>query len=235
MIRRILATIVFLVATVILSVLSIPAALVDRSGRLYCAMARVWSRIFLALFGLRVVVRGAGHLSKSEHYIFAANHSSYTDIPAVFVAIPKDIRLVLRHTLTKIPIWGWSLWASPFLIIDRGNAVKAKRTLNAAVTKIKAGASVLLFPEGTRTHDGTLQAFKRGAFHLAYESGAKVVPVHIHGTFDVLNRFERLPRSNMTITVTIGKPLSVDTSIDGDRNREMDLMQRTEEAVRLHA
>lgn len=231
-IRRILATFVFLIWTGVCSIVSIPAALVDRSGHLFCVVSRIWARFFHILFDITIEVHGVSHIKTDENYIFAANHSSYTDIPAVLVAIPKDMRLVMRNTLTRIPVWGWSMLASPYLIINRTNAVQAKRTLGKAVEKIREGANVLLFPEGTRTHTGKLQPFKRGAFHLAYEGGSKVVPVHIAGSFELLNRFDRIPHSHRRIIVHIGKPLSVDTTIEGDRNREMDLMRRTEEAVR---
>jgi 1-acyl-sn-glycerol-3-phosphate acyltransferase len=226
MIRRILASVAFVIVTVLLSIVSIPAALIDRSGKLYSILARLWSRIFHALFAIKIVVLGAEHISKNEHYVFAANHSSYTDIPALFVAIPKDIRLVLRHTLTRIPIWGWSLLVSPFIIINRSNAAESKRTLLRAVETIRAGASVLLFPEGTRTPNGKLQEFKRGAFHLAYASGAKVIPVSISGTFELLPRTERLPKTHRTVTVMIGAPIEVSAQIEGDRDKEIDLMMR---------
>ncbi|HYM19731.1 MAG TPA: lysophospholipid acyltransferase family protein [Candidatus Kapabacteria bacterium] len=229
--RSIIAATVFIVVTIIFSIISIPAALVDRSGRTYCVVARLWSRIFLTLFDISVSVNGSENVLTSEHYVFAANHSSYTDIPVLFVAIPKDVRLVLRHTLTRIPIWGWALLVGPFIIINRASAPKAKKSLNRAVEIIKGGASVLLFPEGTRTHDGKVQSFKRGAFHLAYESGAKVIPVSVRGTFDVMTRFDKLPKTHKHVTVTIGKPLSVNTNIEGDRDREMDLMKRAEEVV----
>jgi 1-acyl-sn-glycerol-3-phosphate acyltransferase len=118
------------------------------------------------------------------------------------------------------------------IIIDRSNPTKAKRTLEDAAIVIHDGASVLLFPEGTRTHDGNIQPFKRGAFQMAYKSGAEVVPVTIKGTLEFLSRTDTLPKMGKGITITIGKPLQVDSSLPTDRDREADLMRRTEEAVR---
>jgi len=230
---RIVSLILFVLVTVILSVLSIPVAVLDRSGKGYLFLARFWSKIFLLLYGAKLKVIGVENIKEGKPYVFCANHSSYTDIPVLFAGIPIDVRLILRKSLTRIPIWGWALLASPMIIIDRSNPTKAKRTLEDAAKIISNGASVLLFPEGTRTHDGNTQPFKRGAFQMAYKSGAEVVPVTIKGTFEFLPRTEKLPKMGSHITVTIGKPLHVDNSLPTDRDREADLMRRTEEAVRL--
>lgn len=229
---RIVSLILFILVTIVLSIVSIPAAILDRSGKGYLFLARVWSKIFLFLFGAKVTVHGTEHLSKDKPYVFCANHSSYTDIPVLLASIPIDVRLILRKSLTRIPIWGWALLASPMIIIDLSNPSKAKRTLEKAAQVIRGGASVLLFPEGTRTRDGNLQPFKRGAFQMAYKSGVEVVPIILKGTFEFLPRTENLPNRGSHITVTIGKPLHVDTSLSTDREREAGLMRRTEEATK---
>jgi 1-acyl-sn-glycerol-3-phosphate acyltransferase len=231
MARSVIATVFFLVITIALSLLSIPISILDRSGRLYLWFTRVWGKIFLMLYGIKISVSGLENINKKEHYVYVSNHSSYTDIPILFAAIPYDLRLILRSTLTKIPIWGWALLLSPMIIINRSNAAKAKKTLTQAAAIIRGGASVLLFPEGTRTSTGQLQAFKRGAFHMAYESGANVIPVAIKGSFDILPRTGKLPRTNLSGSVLVGEPLEIQMSIAGEREREMDLMRRAEAAV----
>jgi len=230
-VRSIIATIIFLVITIVLSIISLPFAIIDRSGKSYLWFARIWAKIFLALYGIRLKVEGVHHISKSEHYVFASNHTSYADIPAILGGIPHDIRLVLRSSLTLVPIWGWALLVSPMIIINRSSPAKAKRTLAGAVQKIRDGASVLLFPEGTRTPDGRLQEFKRGAFHIAYQSGAKVLPVALIGTYDVLPRQKKMPKSGMNVIVRIGAALEADSTLVSDREKEMDLMKQCEAAV----
>ncbi len=233
-VRQIVASILFIAITIVLSVLSVPVAFIDRSGKLYCALARFWSRIFCVLYGVKVRVTGSEYLAKGSNYVFIANHSSYTDIPVLLLSIPRDIRLILRHTLTRIPIWGWALLAGPFIIINRSNPSKAKKTLTAAIKRIQEGESVLLFPEGTRTRDGKLQQFKRGAFHMAFASTATIVPVKIQGTFELLPRTERLPKTNQVITVTIGKPIAPpkkESKERNDREQEITLMEEAHEAI----
>ncbi|MDP4219756.1 MAG: lysophospholipid acyltransferase family protein [Bacteroidota bacterium] len=232
MIRSIVATIIFLLVTIVLSILSIPAALFDRSGSAYLWLARFWSKIFLFLYGVKLHISGSSHIRKSEHYVYVANHSSYTDIPILLAAIPDNVRLILRHTLTRIPIWGTALLLSPMIIINRSNSSKAKKTLNKAIEIIRSGASIMLFPEGTRTHDGEMQPFKRGAFHMAYSGATKIIPVAIKGSFELQSRTQTLPSSNRDIYVSIGTPLEASSQIENDRSREMDLMQRAENAVR---
>src|SRR6185503_3807800 len=133
------------------------------------------------------------------------------------------------QSLTRIPIWGWALLVSPMIIIDRSSPARSKKSLAKAIGKINDGASVLLFPEGTRTPDGHLHDFKRGAFHLAYQSGAKVLPVALIGTYDILPRHKKMPQPGH-VTIRIGTPLEADTSLPSDREKEMDLMARTEAA-----
>ncbi len=231
MIRSFFATIIFVSLTVVLSIISIPAAL-DRSGSLYFWFSRIWAKIFLLLYGIKLQVIGKENVKKNEHYIFVANHSSYTDIPILFAAVPIDIRLFLRHTLTRVPIWGWALYLSPMIIINRSSPIKAKKTLTRAAEIIHDGASVLLFPEGTRTRTGTMQVFKRGAFNLSVKSQTPVIPVLIKGAFEVLPPSSWLPRTNKKVLVAIGHPLAIDNSISGEREHEMDLMRRAESAIR---
>lgn len=230
---RIVSIILFLLSTIVLSIISIPVAVLDRSGKGYLFLARLWSKIFLFLYRAKLRVVGTENIERGKSYVFCANHSSYTDIPVLLAGIPIDVRLILRRSLTRIPIWGWALLLSPMIIIDRSNPAKAKRTLDNAAKIIHDGASVLLFPEGTRTYDGNIQPFKRGAFQMAYKSRAEVVPVTINGTFEFLSRTDKLPHVGSIITVTIGKPLHIDNSLPTDRDREVDLMRRTEEAVRM--
>lgn len=231
--RSILATILFVLVTIVLSLLSIPAALIDRSGRSYLWLARTWSKIFLWLYGIHVRVEGLEKVKPDEHYVFVSNHASYTDIPVVLAAIPAQIRIILRHELTRVPIWGWALLTSPFLIVDRSNASKARETLAKAAETIKAGASVLLFPEGTRTHDGKLQEFKRGAFKLAFDSQTTILPIALIGTFDALPRTEKLPRAGSKVIVRVGEPIPfiVDPNTP-TRTQEIALMKASEDQVR---
>ena len=229
----ILGALLFLVSTIFFSVLSVPAALIDRSGKIYLACARLWSKSALLFFGTHVEVRGTEHIQKGEHYVYAANHSSYMDIPVLLASIPDNLRLTLRSSLTRIPIWGWALLVGPFPILDRSNPHRAERTIKQAIEKIRNGASVLFFPEGTRTRTGTMQAFKRGAFHLAVEAGAPVVPVAMTGTFEILPRHRWLPKWGKKVEIRIGKPIYLNPiAEEASRSEEIRMMREAESRVR---
>ena len=229
----IIATILFVAGTIFFSVLSIPMALIDRSGKAYLWISRIWARSFLLLYGIRVRITGLDHIRKGEHYVYVANHSSYTDIPILLATIPDNIRLILKSSLTRIPIWGWALLVSPFLIIDRSSAAKSQRTLEKAIETIRRGASVLLFPEGTRTPTGDLQAFKRGAFHLAYDSIAPILPVAIIGSYQIMSRHDKLPKWGGRAEIRIGEAIYPrQTSKEQARAAEIELMKEAEARVR---
>jgi 1-acyl-sn-glycerol-3-phosphate acyltransferase len=227
----IIVSLLFALFTALASIVSVPASLLDKSGELYSRVSRSWAKGFEWFYFLRVKVTGLENIPNDRAIIFIANHTSYTDVPVVIASIPRAIRLMMRDTLTRIPIWGWSMKVSPFLIVSRDNAAKAKKTLDHAIKVIHDGATVLLFPEGTRSANGVMQEFKRGAFRIAIESGATVVPIAIKGTYEVLPRSRKFPAMGTRITVRIGEPIHYDKGIQG-RAAEVDLMKRSEEAMR---
>jgi len=135
-----------------------------------------------------------------------ANHASMIDIWAVLLAVPVPFRFIAKKQLGAIPLFGWAMRAGRFIFIDRQNAASARRSIEEAARRIKSGQSVVIFPEGTRTRDGRLNAFKKGGFHLALDSGAAIVPVAIHGSRALMPRGSALIRSG-TVRVDIGEPI----------------------------
>jgi 1-acyl-sn-glycerol-3-phosphate acyltransferase len=115
-----------------------------------------------------------------------ANHQSIVDIWVILSFVPPNTRFVAKQELFRIPIFGWALRATGCVPINRGNRTEAIRGLEVAAERIRAGRSVVLFPEGSRSRDGSLGAFKKGAFYLSLQAGVPVVPVAINGSFDVV-------------------------------------------------
>jgi 1-acyl-sn-glycerol-3-phosphate acyltransferase len=113
-------------------------------------------------------------------------------------------------------LFGWVMRAGRFIFIDRGNGVAARRSIDEAGERIRKGDSVLIFPEGTRTRDGTLGAFKKGGFHLAVRAGVPIVPVALRGTRALMPRGSYLLRSG-TVTAIIGKPIPTQGLTDEER------------------
>jgi 1-acyl-sn-glycerol-3-phosphate acyltransferase len=156
------------------------AALVDRSGRSTREVGGAWSRTLLRLFGVAVSVTGAENVPEGPA-VYAANHTSALDILVLFGWLPVDFRIVYKRSLSLVPLVGWSIWLSGHIPIDRSHPFRARRSLAAAARRIRSGTSVVLFPEGTRSPDGTVRLFKRGSFSLAIEAGVPVVPVSLAG------------------------------------------------------
>ena len=217
MIRALLSTISFVAATIAGSIGALVLGAVDKSGDLVLALARLWSRVILGVPGVKLEVKMRAPLEPGRPYVFMPNHASMVDIWAVFVAIPASFRFIAKKQLASIPLFGWAMSAGRFIFIDRQNAASARRTMDEASRRIRAGQSVVIFPEGTRTRDGRLMPFKKGGFHLAIDSGAAVVPVAIKGSREVMPRGAALIRAG-TVTLEVDAPIPTTGLTTSDRD-----------------
>ena len=206
MIRAVLSTLSFIVATLLGSVGALVLGALDRSGDLVFWLARLWARVILGVPGIKLEVKMRAPLDPARPYVFMPNHASMVDIWVMFVAIPASFRFIAKKQLASIPLFGWAMSAGRFIFIDRQNALAARRSMDEASRRIRFGQSVVIFPEGTRTRDGRLGAFKKGGFHLAIDSGAAIVPVAIRGSRAVMPRGAALIRAG-TVSVEVGEPI----------------------------
>lgn len=172
--------------TLVMGTLSFVASLFDPTGRVQHACARVWARLLLCSVLARVTVRGLENLESGKTYLFVANHQSYIDIPVVFAKLPGQCRIIAKNSLRTIPFLGWHLRRSGHILIDRSSSKSGLKSLYAAAERVKAGISVIVFPEGTRSPDGAIHDFKGGSFLLATRAGVPIVPITLNGTRAVL-------------------------------------------------
>lgn len=166
----------------ILGVLAILVSWIPPRGNWTFAVARLWSSALLAAGCIRVEVECPPEVDPRGNYIFLANHQSLFDIPVLLSTVPGQVRMMAKRSLFRIPVFGWALSAGGFIPIDRGDRSTARQSFSSAISRLRAGTSILLFPEGTRTLDNTLHTFERGGFLLALKSGLPIVPVGIRGT-----------------------------------------------------
>lgn len=153
------------------------------------AMYRVsmkFCRFVVRLAGIRVRTEGIENIPPGA-CIFAANHASNLDGVILLPAIPRRISLFAKRELFRLPVLGLGMRLARFVAVDRAGK-QAAAGVATAVSTLKEGLSVLVFPEGTRSPDGRLQPFKKGAFAMAIEAGAPIVPVAIAGTHRLLPR-----------------------------------------------
>lgn len=168
---------------------------------------KTWGKVLCHIANIRVRVEGKEHLDPAEPYIFIGNHASMADIMTFSGYIDHDYRWIAKKELFAIPIFGPGMQAVDFISIDRSRGRAAVKSLNDAAQRIAGGASVILFPEGTRSPDGHLRSFKTGAIMLALKAGVDVVPVGFNGTHQVLPKGKLLPRGG-EVVLRIGKPIS---------------------------
>ncbi len=205
------ANAVQLAFTLLWSAACISAALVllalTRRRAAPLAMARrLWAPGLLRGAGARVEVKGVAGLDSNSAYVFASNHRSMIDIPALFVALPAPLRFVVKAELRAVPFLGWYIAAMGMVFVDRAGQRKAVRSMRRVPEILRAGESVACFPEGTRSRDGTIGPFKGGPFLMAIEAGVPVVPVALVGTGAVLPPKGFRVRSGV-IRVRVGRPI----------------------------
>ncbi len=158
-------------------------AVVTRDQEIPLRMARrLWAPGLRWVSGARVVVEPLPEIDWSRPHVFVMNHQSSLDIVVAFLVLPVNLRFVAKHVLKYVPFLGWYMWATGMIFVHRSRRGAAMGSLVEAAARVRDGANVLVFPEGTRSRDGNLQAFKKGAFVLASQAGVPIVPVAIEGS-----------------------------------------------------
>lgn len=217
---------------VLFAVILIPM-IVTRSGDVSIWFAReIWSRSICWLAGVKVKVLDAGRIPKGPA-VFAANHESAFDINVLFLALKRNsLRFVAKKELFDIPVFGWYLNLAGYIKVDRRNRKQAFDSLKLAGAKVRAGTSLIVFPEGTRSKDGRVHPFKKGPFVLAREANVPVVPVAIVGAHEITPKGV-IAVAPGTVTVAIGEP--VDPALYPDKSSLLyEVRRRIIELHRAH-
>jgi len=171
------------------------------------ASPRFWGKVITAASGVKVRVEGLERLDRTRPYIFVANHQSQFDIFVLDGYFDMDFRWLAKKELFRIPFFGWAMLLAGSIPVDRSHGRQALKSLDQAAKRIAAGASVIIFPEGTRSPDGKLQPFKAGGMQLAIRSGVELVPVAIMGTREILPKGKLLSRPGRVL-IRVGEPVA---------------------------
>jgi 1-acyl-sn-glycerol-3-phosphate acyltransferase len=141
------------------------------------------------ILGIKIDVSGVERIDKKTPYVFMANHLSFLDGPMLYMLIPQLIRVILKKEVFRIPVIGQGMRYVEFVPVDRKGIRGGKKSIEKAANLMREkGYSFLIFPEGTRSRDGQIQAFKRGGFFLALEGQASIAPISIKGTYELMPR-----------------------------------------------
>ena len=216
--------------TVVMGTLSLVLSLRDPEGRKQHWCASTWSRMIVRTVGASVRVHGAQNIRDGASYVFLSTHQSYMDIPVMLGYLPAQLRIAAKREVFQIPFLGWHMRRGGHISINRGSTQEAIESLRRASREIRPGVSVFLYPEGTRTRDGSLQPFKKGGFKFALQTGLPIIPVTIVGTRALLPRDSIIFRPDV-VQMYIDTPIPTDGLDDPNIPA---LMQTVRDAMTKH-
>src|SRR5258708_23473098 len=198
---------IIILATILMGSVSLLAWVFESGGGVQLQICRVWSRMLLAVSGVKMRIRGLEKIDPAGAYVFVANHRSLMDTPVVLAHIPLQFRFLAKKGLFLIPILGTHLRRAGHLPVVRGDPRASPRSMSDAAKIIRArGVSVLLFPEGGRSRNDKLQEFKEGAAYIAIKAGVPAVPIVMTGTREVLPMGSMQIMSGI-VALRIGDPI----------------------------
>ena len=221
---------VLAVATLLTALLTIVFSLMGMSRRGGYYPAHFWSKLWCILLFIRVEIEGRENIDKRTSYVFVANHQGAFDIFLVYGYLNHNFKWMMKKRLEKIPFVGAACRISHHIMVDRSSASAIQETMAQAKRILRDGMSLVVFPEGSRTPDGKIKKFKRGAFSLAAEFGLPIVPLTIDGSFNILKKgsFSVNPGK---IKLVIHKPIEFKAEADSKELIER-LLTESEAAIK---
>jgi 1-acyl-sn-glycerol-3-phosphate acyltransferase len=213
-------------STLICGILAMVTTLVvnQRIGSLFGV---IWARINSFFTPMTVEVIGRENINPGSSYVICANHQSHYDIYVLYGWLGVDFKWVMKKELEKVPVLGPACKMLGHIFIDRSDSKNAIATINAAKSKITQGSSVVFFPEGSRSTDGILKPFKKGAFRMALDLELPILPGTICGTRNILPKGSIDLRPG-AVKLVIHRPISTTGFSEADLES---LMERTKMAI----
>jgi 1-acyl-sn-glycerol-3-phosphate acyltransferase len=203
------------------------AALLSRTGNLAFTISKVWAWIVLKVTFTRSSIKGEEKIRKGHSYVVISNHQSHFDIPVLVTKLGIQFRWIIKKELLKVPLFGYALYVSRNIFIDRSNKEETIKSIRKGIQRLPKGTSLLFFAEGTRSPEGKIHAFKKGGFVTAIENNMTILPVTVNGSRKVL------PKGSIVfapgnIELVISDP--IDASVYTNDTME-DLIQITRDMV----
>lgn len=191
---------------------------------------RVWGRVMCALALTRIKINGNENIDPEKSYIFVANHQSMFDIFLIYGYLNAKFKWIMKMELRRTPLLGKACESMGHIFVDRSSPMRAQKSLEAAKDRLLQGNnSIFLFPEGTRSSNGKIGRFKRGAFTIARDLHLPIIPVTISGAYNVLPKggWHITPGS---ITMTIHNPIDTTNLTDDNLNEMIEQVKNTVES-----
>ncbi|MGA9768609.1 MAG: lysophospholipid acyltransferase family protein [Blastocatellia bacterium] len=188
---------------------------------------RFFVRLGLWMVGVRVEVEGLERVDPNQAYIFTPNHQSLIEVPLFVTYLGRNPAYLAKKEVFKYPIFGYGIGLMGVVPVDRSNSAAAVESAKQATEKLRRGKSFVVYPEGTRSPDGRLLPFKKGAFMMAIDAGVPVVPVTISGATRIMPKAQvRVYPS--TVRITVHDPISTS---DYSKENVAELMERARTKV----
>lgn len=188
---------------------------------------RWFVRLGLAMVGVKIDVKGLEHLDPKQPYILTPNHQSFIEVPLFVTYLGRNPGYLAKKEVFKYPVFGPGIRMMGVIPVDRSNSPAAVESAKQATRNIRRGKSYMVYPEGTRSKDGTLLPFKKGAFMMAIEAGVPIVPVTVSGATKIMPKgeFKVFPS---TVHIIIHEPISTENY---SKENVAELMQQTREKI----
>ena len=215
------------IATIMLGIPVMVAGLLRRTGNLAFSISKLWAYTMLAVSFVRTEIKNKAKIQPRTSYIIISNHQSLYDIIALVTTLGIQYRWFIKNEVLKIPIFGYALYASRNIFIDRANTASAIQSINQGIDRLPGGVSVMVFAEGTRSPDGLIHEFKKGGFVTAIRRKIPILPVTVNGSRRILPKGS-LDLKSGKIQVVIGDP--IDTS-NYTTETTQELIDKTRQAV----
>ncbi len=227
MIRTIFVWSCIVIATLVLGLFAFITYPFDRGGRVVHHYARLWGKVALLANRVKVKLEGMEHVKGEGPYIFMSNHQGSYDIFALLGYLPFQFKWLAKKELFSIPFFGWTMAAAGYISLDREGSRKTVEAMNEASRKVQEGMSMVIFPEGSRSPDGSIQPFKKGGFSLAIKSKVPIIPIAITGSRNIMPK-GKLTASSGEIRIRMGQPIETQNYSIKDRKS---LMERVRETI----
>jgi 1-acyl-sn-glycerol-3-phosphate acyltransferase len=210
------------IGTALLGISAIVLTWINPRLRLIDWVVRAWGRLVVFWGAVRTDLIGAEHLDPRGSYMLVSNHQSAIDPPLHIARLPVAVRFLAKAELFRIPIFGPAMRSVGMVETDRSAGVAGHRLINREVSRVMdLRKSIIVYPEGTRTTDGNLRPFKKGAFRIAIDNDLPLVPITLHRAFDVWPPGRRICLGGRVVMV-IHEPIPTDDLDHGDVNELRD-------------
>jgi 1-acyl-sn-glycerol-3-phosphate acyltransferase len=177
-----------------------------------------------------VTVKGREHIKKGESFVFVSNHQGVYDIFAIYGHLGVPLNWMMKKGLEKIPLVGYACRMAGFVFVDNSSARNAQKSISEAEHNLQPGHSFIIFPEGSRTSDGRIQRFKRGAYQIAVDLQLPIIPITINGSYKVM-RLNSLNIHPHRIEMIIHPPVKPHKKEENTKDNMLKLVNSTQQTI----